>query len=171
MFRQMKKTNYVGSLNSKMKKKNFIKIKSDKLLLAIKRNYFLGKVILRDISNDIGIKGQKVYYAGFRNGARTKIHYHEGSQILVVTKGKGVLVLYKKIGDKSNKTRIMAVNRSSLQVGDIVFIPKKKILHWHGARTGNNFAHIAFNLFTNKGKEGKTIWYDSDFISYATRIS
>jgi quercetin dioxygenase-like cupin family protein len=165
----MKRTNYAISLNNKMKKKNFVTIKSDKQLLAEKQNYFLGKVILHDISKDIDIKGQKVYYAGFRNGARTKVHYHESGQILVVTKGKGMLVLYRKSGPKYNKTGIRPVTRSSLQAGDIVYIPKK-ILHWHGALARNDFVHIAFNLFTSGGKEAKTVWYDSDFVSYATRI-
>lgn len=153
-----------------MKKENIKKISSDKLLLAEKRNYFLGEVILHDISKSIGVVDQKVYYAGFRNGARTKVHYHEGGQILVVTEGKGMLVLYKKSTVKDSMVRIKPVAKSILKIGDIAYIPKK-VLHWHGALHKNNFAHIAFNAFTSKGKESKTIWYNSDFTSYATRIS
>ncbi len=153
-----------------MKKENFRKIRSEKLLLAEKRNYFVGKVILRDISRNICTKDQKVYYARFGNSARTKVHYHEGGQVLVVTEGKGILVLYKKSYTKSSKIRINLAAKSNLKTGDIVYIPKN-ILHWHGALYQNNFAHIAFNAFTRKGKESKTIWYDSDFVSYATRMS
>jgi hypothetical protein len=60
-----------------MKKENIGKVKPDESLLSEKRNYFVGRVILRDISKVIDAKDQKVYYAGFRNGARTKVHYHE----------------------------------------------------------------------------------------------
>jgi quercetin dioxygenase-like cupin family protein len=153
-----------------MKKENIKKISSDKLLLAEKKNYFLGEVILHNISKTIGVTDQKVYYAGFKNGARTKVHYHEGGQVLVVTKCKGTLVLYEASTAKDSVVKIKPSARSVLKVGDIVYIPKKT-LHWHGALQKNNFVHIAFNAFTSKGKESKTFWYDSDFTSYATRIS
>lgn len=152
-----------------MKKENFGKIKSDKLLLAQKRNYFVGKVVLHDISKIINVKDQKVYYARFKNGARTKVHYHEGGQILAVTGGKGMLVLYKKINQKGNKIGIKSATKTRLKTGDLVYIPKNT-LHWHGALNKNNFSHIAFNTFTSKGNESKTIWHDSDFVTYATRI-
>ncbi len=152
-----------------MKKENFGNIKSDKLLLAQKRKYFVGQVILHDISKIINVKDQKVYYAGFKNGARTKVHHHEAGQMLIVTKGKGMLVLYKKTTQKGNKTGMKIVDKTGLQAGDMVYIPKNT-LHWHGALKKSNFFHVAFNAFTAKGKESKTIWYDSDFVSYATRI-
>ena len=152
-----------------MKKANFNKIRPDKSLLAGKRNYFVGDVILRDISKDIGVAGQKVYYAGFKNGARTKMHFHEGGQTLVVTQGTGVLVTYQKKGVQGRRVRIAQEARLDLKSGDIAYIPKMK-LHWHGAKGGKNFGHLAFNGFSSRGKEAKTIWYDSDFRSYATKI-
>ena len=51
----------------------------------------------------------------------------------------------------------------------MAFIPKNT-LHWHGALKGKIFAHIALNIFTEKAKEADTIWYESDFVSYATKI-
>ncbi|MGI0074284.1 MAG: cupin domain-containing protein [Nitrosotalea sp.] len=152
-----------------MKKENIGTIKPDKSLLSEKRNYFVGKVILRDISKVIGVKDQKVYYAGFRNGARTKLHHHEGGQILLVIEGKGVLVLYKRSNTKGEKIRITPITKSLLKIGDMVYIPKH-ILHWHGAIAKNNFSHIAFNSFTSGGKEARTIWYDSDYVSFAITI-
>lgn len=146
---------------NKVKKENFNKIKLDRLLLVQKRNYFLGNVILHDISKNIGVKDQKVYYAGFKNGAKTKVHYHEGSQTLVVTQGTGILVLYKKANLKNKQAKMRLESSSVLREGDVVYIPKNT-LHWHGALKGKNFGHIAFNGFTSKGKEAKTIWYDSD---------
>lgn len=151
-----------------MKKENIGSIKPDISLLSEKRNYFVGKVILHDISRVISIKDQKVYYAGFRNGARTKVHYHEGSQILLVTQGKGILVLYKG-STKRKKIKIKTITKFLLKVGDMVCIPKHT-LHWHGAIKKKNFSHIAFNSFSSSGKEAKTIWYDSDYISFAMRI-
>ena len=151
-----------------MKKENIGAIKPDTILVKAKGNYFVGKVILHDISKIIQIDDQKVYFAGFRNGARTKLHYHEGGQILLVTKGKGVLVLYE--GDKKRKkTRIKQKSRTVLKLGDMVYIPKYT-LHWHGAFLKHDFSHIAFNSFSSKGKEAKTIWYDSDYKSRAELI-
>lgn len=143
-----------------MRKENFKKIKLDRLLLAQKRNYFLGDVILHDISKNLGLKEQKVYYAGFKKGAKTKIHYHEGSQTLVVTEGTGMLVLYKKVNLRGNQVVIRKETSTILKSGDVVYIPKNT-LHWHGALKGKNLGHLAFNGFTSKGKEAKTIWYDS----------
>ncbi len=152
-----------------MKKENFNKITLDKSLLVEKRNYFSGDVLLHDISNVIGVKDQKVYYAAFKNGARTKLHYHEGSQILVVTEGMGALALYKKTGKKGEVSKIRQESKTVLKRGDMVHIPKNT-LHWHGALKGKNFGHIAFNGFT-KGKESRTFWYNSNFKSLAERIS
>jgi quercetin dioxygenase-like cupin family protein len=152
-----------------MKKENIGAIKLDKSLLSEKRNYFVGKVILHDISKIIDAKDQKVYYAGFRNGARTKVHYHEGGQVLFVTEGKGVLVLYKTSNTEGQKIRIKPITKTILKIGDMVYIPKHT-LHWHGAIEKKNFSHIAFNSFTSTGKEARTIWYDSDFISFAIKI-
>lgn len=51
----------------------------------------------------------------------------------------------------------------------MVFIPKGT-LHWHGAFGMGNFAHIAFNGFSTKGREARTFWFDSDFRTYASEI-
>jgi len=152
-----------------MKKANIRTIKPDKSLISEKRNYFIGKVVLHDISKVINAADQKVYYAGFRSGARTKMHYHQGGQILLVVEGKGILVLFKKSKAEGKKIRIKPVTKSFLKIGDLVYIPKNT-LHWHGAIKKENFSHIAFNSFTNTGKESKTIWYDSDYTSFATMI-
>ncbi|MEO9306963.1 Double-stranded beta-helix fold enzyme [Nitrosotalea sinensis] len=144
------------------------KLGPDKQLVQSKKQYFVGNAWLNDISLKLKITGQKVYFANFSNGARTKVHYHQGGQILVVTTGKGMLVFYKKVSMQNNMVKIKKSSQVPLGKGDVVFIPKNT-LHWHGALKGNNLAHIAFNLFAN-GKESKTIWYDSDFMSYATKI-
>ncbi len=151
-----------------MKKENYNKIKLDKSLLAEKRSYFLGGVLLHDISKNIGVTDQKIYYASFQNEARTKIHYHEGSQVLVVTEGRGILALYKKTSTSRKNIKIKQETKSVLKTGDMIYIPKYT-LHWHGA-LGKKFGHVAFNGFTAKAKEARTIWYDSDFKSDAVKI-
>lgn len=145
------------------------KLKPDKDLVKSKKRYFLGDAWLNDISETIKIKGEKAYLANFNKGARTKVHYHQGGQILIVTKGKGMLVLYAKTNLKKDTVRIKPFSKTLLEQGDIAFIPKNT-LHWHGALEGKNFAHVALNIFTEKSKEAKTIWYESDFVSYAKRI-
>ena len=147
---------------------NYSKESSDVSLLKQKRKYFVGSVTLRDISSKIKMRDQKVYLAGFRNGARTKLHYHQGDQTLVITKGKGVLVLYKKISSKKGILRIKPVSKTRLKQGDVVLIPRQT-LHWHGAIAKNNFVHIALNAFY-QGKESKTIWFESDFASSASGL-
>lgn len=151
-----------------MKKENFDKIKPDRSLITKKGVYFIGKTVLRDISKTIGISDQKVYYAAFKSGGRTKLHYHEGGQTLVVTHGAGILVLYKKLGKRGSHLRMRQAAKSMLRKGDIVHIPRGT-LHWHGAAKGKDLAHIAINGFS-KGREAKTIWFDSNFRSFAVRI-
>ncbi len=152
-----------------MQKINTSKLGPDKALVKNKKRYFVGDAWLSDISVKLKIKGEKAYLANFSNGARTKVHYHQGGQILVVAKGMGMLVIYKKTDIGSDKVKIKKLSQSSLTEGDVVFIPKNT-LHWHGAIKGKNFAHIALNIFTEKAKEAQTIWYESDFKSYATKI-
>ncbi|MDE1843266.1 MAG: cupin [Thaumarchaeota archaeon] len=150
------------------KKITVSKLGPDKQLVKSKKQYFVGNAWLSDVSLKLKIKDQKVYLANFSNGGRTKVHYHQGGQILVVTAGKGMLVFYKKTSLQNNNVKIKKSFQMALEKGDVAFIPKNT-LHWHGALKGNNFVHMAFNLFTN-GKESKTMWYDSDFLSYATKI-
>ncbi len=152
-----------------MKKYNLKISRPDKFLLEQKRDYFLGNVLLSDISKKILAKDQKVYFVVFQNGARTKLHYHEGGQILFVTGGRGTLVLYTKYSGKNEKVKIRVAAKSELKAGDMVYIPKYR-LHWHGALKKSSFSHIAFNSFTENGKEASTIWYESDFQSYGTKI-
>ncbi len=151
-----------------MKKINTAKLRPDKSLVKSKKKYFVGDAWLSDISVKIQIKGEKAYLANFNNGARTKVHYHQGGQILVVTKGTGMLVIYKA-NIKADTVKIKKLSKTSLAAGDVVFIPKNT-LHWHGAIKGKNLTHIALNIFTEKAKEAQTIWYESDFESYATKI-
>ena len=68
----------------------------------------------------------------FKGGARTKLHFHDAGQTLIVTKGKGSLVMYKKIGIGMKSFKIKKLENINLSKGDCVHIPAKK-LHTHGS--------------------------------------
>lgn len=143
-------------------------MKSDKKLMKKTKKYFVGHVILQDISKIIRSREQKMYHVSFKKGARTKLHYHQAGQILIPTGGKGTLVLYsvKQVG---SNIKIKKTEQISLVRGDAVYIPAQK-LHWHGAVGKNNFSHIAINSKLPGYHEAKTIWYESDFETFAKKI-
>jgi len=149
-------------------KKYSIHVKSKQL--KVNPDYFTGKVILKEISSIVKSKEQKIYHVTFKNGARTKIHHHSGGQILIVTKGRGSLQLYSKSGNNKSKFQIKKTDKTSLNEGDIVYIPAKK-LHTHGSIDKKKvFSHIAINAKPSINKEVKTTWYESDFKTKVTKI-
>lgn len=143
--------------------------KADKMLMKNSKNYFVGNVILQDISKIINPKEEKIYHVTFKTGARTKIHYHQAGQILIPTGGKGLLVIYS-VKRNGSITKIKKIESVHLSKGDAVYIPSHKF-HWHGAIGKNTFSHIAINAKLPGYKEAKTIWYDSDFRTFAKRIT
>ncbi len=133
-----------------------------------KVSYFTGKIRAKDISAKIKPSNEKIYHVTFKGGARTKLHFHDAGQTLIVTKGKGSLVMYKKIGVGMKNFKIKKLESTTLNKGDCVHIPAKK-LHTHGSvNTKEDFAHVAINSFPRKSSEPKTIWFESDFKSKVT---
>ena len=63
----------------------------------VKKIYFTGPILARDISVVIKSTNEKIYHVTFNNGSRTKLHSHDGGQTLIVTKGTGSLIIYKKL--------------------------------------------------------------------------
>lgn len=155
-----------------MKKDNISIIRADKNLILQKRKYFLGNVILHDISRIIKSSEQKIYFVTFQKGSKTKLHYHEAGQTLIVTEGIGMLVMYKKItGNLKKDLKIRQISKITLKKGDVVYIPKYT-LHVHGsASQKQKFSHIAINSYTAAGAEAKTMWFDSDLETFAKKIS
>lgn len=154
-----------------LKKDNISGLHKDRKLVANKNKYFVGKVLLRDVSQIIKSREQKIYMVNFRNGAKTKLHYHESGQTLIVTEGIGSLNIYKKIRYfKKTSLKIKPLTKILLKKGDVVYIPRFT-LHWHGAAKNSSFAHIAINPHTLSGKESKTTWFESDFNTFAHKVS
>ena len=84
--------------------------------------------------------GQEVCHVTFYNGALTSLHYHESDQILIATKGRGVVGMVE--GGRVLKSEVDINSITSLNEGDTVCIPAN-IIHFHGALNGEDFSHIA----------------------------
>ena len=134
----------------------------------VKKDYFTGPVTLREISGITKPNEHDMYHVIFKKSARTKLHFHTGAQMLIVTKGKGSLVYYKKMSGRILKFKISKTKTVNLTSGDVVYIPAK-ILHTHGSvRKNSVFSHIAINFYPKKNQKPKTEWYESDLRSNVT---
>ena len=133
-------------------------------------DYFTGPVLMQELTSLVKSKEQKIFHVSFNNGARTKIHQHNGGQILIVTKGKGSLQMYSKSGNNKSKFQIKKTDKVNLLEGDIVYISAKK-LHTHGSIDKKRvFSHIAINANPSINQSAKTTWYESDFKTKVTKI-
>lgn len=136
----------------------------------INPNWFTGPVHMKDISSSIRPAGHDIYHVYFKNGAKTKLHQHNGNQILIVTAGKGSLEFFVKHGNKKSHFAIRKTKTIPLIQGDMVYIPKKT-LHTHGSASKTQvFSHIAINIASKMGVKYQTMWYDSDFTRQAAGI-
>jgi len=134
----------------------------------VKKDYFTGSVTLREISRITKPTEHDIYHVTFKKSARTKLHFHTGGQMLIVTKGSGSLVYYKKTSNGISKFKISKTGTTNLNVGDTVYIPAK-ILHTHGSVKNNQvFSHIALNFYPKKSTKPQTVWFESDLRSAVT---
>ena len=125
---------------------------------------------MQELTSLVKSKEQKIFHVSFKNGARTKIHHHNGGQILIITKGKGSLQKYSKSGNDKTNFKIKKTDKVNLLEGDIVYIPAKK-LHTHGSIDKKQvFSHIAINANPSKSITAKTTWFESDFKTKVTKI-
>ena len=161
----------MASLPKFLIKQNLYDIKPDKRLTKSKSRYFTGPASLSDLTKIISIKQHKIYNVLFENASRTKLHYHQGDQILIVTGGRGRVVTYTRISGKmKKKLKIKKKKDLSLSKGDIVLIQSDR-LHWHGCSNNKYFSHLAINFAISNKKEAKTIWYESDYKTFAQRMN
>ena len=133
-------------------------------------DWFTGKTWMKVLSEKIKSVDQDVYHVHFEKGSRTKLHEHNGNQVLIAVKGKGSLEIFKKYGKNKKEFKIKKKEKITLNEGDIVHIPAK-VLHTHGSiDKKKEFSHIAINILPRKNAEYKTVWYESDFKSQVTKI-
>ncbi|MBM2819709.1 MAG: Cupin 2 conserved barrel domain protein [Nitrosarchaeum sp.] len=136
----------------------------------INSEWFTNKVHMKDVSSKIKSKEQDIYHVYFQDGAKTKLHLHNGNQILIVTKGIGSLEIFRKYGVRKTNFKIKRIEKISLKEGDTVYIPSNT-LHTHGSIDKKKiFSHIAINLHQSRNLEYQTIWYESDFKTDVTKI-
>ncbi|MCE9651761.1 MAG: cupin domain-containing protein [Nitrosarchaeum sp.] len=134
----------------------------------INPEWFTNRVHMKDISSKIKSKEQDIYHVYFENGAKTKVHLHNGNQILIVSKGVGSLEIFRRFGANKTNFKIKKTEKISLKQGDIVYIPSNT-LHTHGSTKKSMFSHIAINILPSKNIQYKTTWYESDFKSIVTK--
>ena len=131
--------------------------------------YFTGITVMKEITGKIKSNDEKLYHVTFKNGSRTKLHYHTGGQTLIVTEGDGSLQIFHKTAKAKNSLfGIKLIKTTSLKKGDIVYIPEKT-LHTHGSVSKKIFSHFAINAYMPSKKEPKTVWFDSDFKTKAIK--
>jgi quercetin dioxygenase-like cupin family protein len=124
--------------------------------VKVNQNYFTGNVTLREVLGQMNSAEQEMYHVTFRNGALTTLHYHESDQILIATKGKGVVGLIKE-GMRVTKFEIGDTDITFFESeGDTICIPSNK-LHFHGAIRGENFSHIAIRKMYKMDNTAETI--------------
>lgn len=144
-----------------MKKSNILSSPVKK----VKTDYFTGPIELHEISGITKPNEHDMYHVIFKKSARTKLHFHTGGQLLIVTRGSGSLVYYKKISRGVTKFKISKTKMIKLNNGDVVYIPPK-ILHTHGSiRKNSVFSHLAVNFYSKNNRKPKTVWYKSDLRS------
>lgn len=133
-----------------MQKSNIGQVLPDQSML----NYFEGKVEIKKMITDALTKEVETFLVTFIDGARTKLHYHETDQVLIATKGRGVVVLQTRVKMDSDTTATVKMDEVHyLEEGDFVCVPAWK-WHWHGAVKGGSFAHYQIK------KPGKTVWLE-----------
>ena len=133
-------------------------------------DWFTNKTWMKVLSEKIKAKDQDIYHVHFKNGSRTKLHQHNGNQILLVVKGNGSLEIFRKYGSSKFNFKIRKTEKISLNEGDIVHIPAKT-LHTHGSiDKKKEFSHLAINILPKKNTTYKTEWYESDFKTKVLKI-
>jgi len=133
-------------------------------------NWFTNKTWMKVLSEKIKSVDQDIYHVHFEKGSRTKLHLHDGNQVLIVTNGKGNLEIFKRYGSSKTNFKIKKTETIKLNEGDIVHIPAKT-LHTHGSTDKKKeFAHIAINILAKKNASYKTTWYESDFKTNVSKI-
>ena len=133
-------------------------------------DWFTNKTWMKVLSEKIKAKDQDIYHVHFKNGSRTKLHQHNGNQVLIVVKGNGSLEIFRKYGSSKSNFKIQKTEKINLNEGDIVHIPAKT-LHTHGSiDKKKEFSHLAINILPKKNTTYKTEWYESDFKTKVSKI-
>lgn len=89
---------------------------------------FTGKVVRQSPVTDDEGSDLSIDYVHFPKGVRNKFHKHANDQVLIVTRGNGLV---------STKDKVYKVKK-----GDIIWTPAGEP-HYHGAGPNSSFSHIS----------------------------
>ena len=104
-------------------------------------SYFRGNVILQQVLGEGNSRELEIYHVTFKGGATTTVHYHETDQVLIATKGYGIVGIINSESISNFDIKDIETVAMSKD-GDIVRIPAFK-MHFHGAASREEFSHIA----------------------------
>ena len=96
---------------------------------------FTRKIVRQSPLKEIKSSDLSVDYINFAKGVKNKLHTHSNDQVLIVTKGKGIIAT-EEIEFK-------------VKEGDIIWVPTGE-KHWHGAAPGFEFTHISITKTNTK---------------------
>ena len=96
---------------------------------------FTGKIVRQSPLKDIESSDLSVDYINFAKGVKNKLHMHSNDQVLIVTKGRGIIATEEK--------------EFKIKEGDIIWVPAGE-KHWHGAVPGVEFTHISITKTHSK---------------------
>lgn len=96
---------------------------------------FTGKIMRQSPLKDIEGSDLSVDYINFDKGIKNKLHMHSNDQVLIVTKGKGIIATEEK--------------EFKIKEGDIIWVPAGE-KHWHGAIPGFKLTHISITKAHSK---------------------
>jgi quercetin dioxygenase-like cupin family protein len=136
----------------------------------INKDYFRGEVVMIEVLNKSNSLEHEMYHVVFKNGALTTLHYHETEQILIGTKGKGILCLFEEniIENMSAPMKTIVLTE-----GDVATIPPF-IWHFHGSLK-DDFAHLAlrnrYRIDSNGNKQQANNLWETDFLNHLTHLS
>ncbi len=106
--------------------------------------YFIGQSYLSMLTSEGVIIGNVTFEPGCRNNWHIHHASTGGGQILLATAGSG---WYQAEGEEP----------ISLEPGVVVRVPARK-KHWHGAKAGSWFSHIAVEV---PGEDSRTEWLEA----------
>jgi quercetin dioxygenase-like cupin family protein len=136
----------------------------------INKDYFRGEVVMIEVLNKDNSIEHEMYHVVFKNGALTTVHYHETEQILIATKGKGILCLFEANIIENISAPMKTI---VLTEGDVASIPPF-IWHFHGSLK-DDFAHLALRnrhrIDSNGNKQPANNLWEKDFLNHLTHLS
>lgn len=99
---------------------------------------FTGTVIRQSPVTDNEGSDLSIDYIHFPKGVRNKFHKHANDQVLIVTRGRGI------VATKEQEFKV--------KEGDVVWTPAGEA-HWHGAATRFPLSHISVTKAHTKIKQ------------------